>query len=111
MQDDRNLHILSRLEGTLQLGLDAAQSCIGLAPVFINGVLVITSELASVLMLDACPTCDQVMGSTPMGLPHSFMDIMKYFLRSFSPFLLIQERQLSNSGERMCSILVNRLED
>ena len=35
--------------------------------------------------------------------------IMKYCLRSFSP--LIQEGQLSVSGERMCSILVNRLED
>ena len=52
---------------------------------------------------------------------------MKYYLRSFSPheilsmvilfstvilsLLLIQEGQLSVSGERMCTILVNRLED
>ena len=28
---------------------------------------------------------------------------MKYFLRSFSPFLLNQEGQLSVSGERMCT--------
>ena len=35
---------------------------------------------------------------------------MKYFLRSFS-LPMIQEGQLSVSGERMCTILVNRLED
>ena len=36
--------------------------------------------------------------------------IMKYFLRSFSRSLpLIQEGQLSVSGERMCTVLVNRL--
>ena len=35
---------------------------------------------------------------------------MKYFLRSFS-LPLIQERQLSASGERMYTILVNRLDD
>ena len=35
---------------------------------------------------------------------------MKYFLRSFS-LPLIQEGQLSVSGEIMCTILVNRLED
>ena len=36
--------------------------------------------------------------------------IMKYFLRSFSPFK-IQEGQLSVSDERMCTIVVNCLED
>ena len=38
--------------------------------------------------------------------------IMKYFLYTvILSFLLIQEGQLSVSGERMCTILVNRLED
>ena len=37
--------------------------------------------------------------------------IMKYFLGSFFTLPLIQEGQLSVSGERMCTILVNRLED
>ena len=59
------------------------------------------------------PTGDQeVAGSTPAEVDNilSWRLIMKYFLRSFSP-LLIQEGQLSVSGERMCTILVNRLED
>ena len=63
--------------------------------------------------LDACPTGDQeVAGSTPTGLATFFHGdlIMKYFLRSFSP-PLIQEGQLSVPGERMCTILVNCLED
>ena len=61
-----------------------------------------------------CPTIDQeVAGSTPaeVGNILSWRLIMKYFLRSFSPFLLIQEGQLSVSGKRMCTIPVNRLED
>ena len=37
--------------------------------------------------------------------------IMKYFLWSFSSVPLIQEGQLSASGERMRTILVNRSED
>ena len=59
------------------------------------------------------PTGDQeVAGSTPaeVGNILSWRLIMKYFLVIF--FLpLIQEGQLSVSGERMCTILVNRLED
>ena len=53
------------------------------------------------------PTGDQeVAGSTPaeVGNILSWRLIMKYFP-------LIQEGQLSVSGERMCTILVNRLED
>ena len=66
--------------------------------------------------LDARRTGDQeVMGSTPskVGNILSWRLTMKYFLQSFSPFHfpLIQEGQLSVSGERMCTILVNRLED
>ena len=78
------------------------------------------------------PTGDQeVAGSTPaeVGNILSWRLIMKYFLLSLSPqhsfveidheifssvilsFPLIQEGQLSVSGERMCTILVNRLED
>ena len=55
----------------------------------------------------------EVAGSTPaeVGNILSWRLIMKYFLPSFSPFVLIQEEQLSVSGERMCTILVNRLED
>ena len=46
------------------------------------------------------------------GRQHSFVEklIMKYFLVILS-LPLIQEGQLSVSGERMCTILVNCLED
>ena len=51
--------------------------------------------------VDAHSTGDQeVTGSTPAGVGNIL-----------SRRLLIQEGQLSVSGERMCTILVNRLED
>ena len=58
------------------------------------------------------PTGDQeVAGSTPteVGNILSWRLIMKYIVILSLP--LIQEGQLSVSGERMCTILVNRLED
>ena len=66
---------------------------------------------ASMPQLDACPTGDQeVADSTPTRSTTFFHKdwIMKYFL---CHSLLIQEEQLSVWGERMCTILVNRLED
>ena len=43
---------------------------------------------------------------------HSFMEIDHEIFSTVILFLpLIQEGQLSVSGERMCTILVNRLED
>ena len=64
--------------------------------------------------LDARPTSDQeVAGSTPAGLVGNILSwrmILKYFLRSFFSLLLVQEGQLSISGERMCAILFNRLD-
>ena len=44
------------------------------------------------------------------GRQHSFVE-MKIFSTVILSLPLIQEGQLSVSGERMCSILVNRLED
>ena len=63
--------------------------------------------------LDACPTRDQeVVGLTPLGRQNSFMEIdHEIFSTVILSLLLIQEGQLSVSGERMCTILVNRLED
>ena len=65
--------------------------------------------------LDASPIGDQeVEDSTRTGSATFFRGdlIMKYFLWSFDlSFPLIQEGQLSASGERMCDLLVNRLED
>ena len=60
------------------------------------------------------PTGDQeVAGSTPRrGRQHSFVQIDHgIFSTVILSFPLIQEGQLSVSGETMCTILVNRLED
>ena len=54
----------------------------------------------------------QVAGSTPAGRQHSFMEIdHEIFCMVIFSIPLIQEGQLSVSGERMCIILVNHLED
>ena len=46
------------------------------------------------------------------GWQHSFVEIdREIFSMVLLSFQLIQEGQLSVSGERMCTILVNRLED
>ena len=46
------------------------------------------------------------------GRQHSFVDIdREIFSIVILPLLLIQEGQLSVSGERMCTMLVNCLED
>ena len=59
--------------------------------------------------LDARPTGDhEVMGSTPTEVSNIDHEIFSMVILSL---LLIQEGQLSVSGERMCTILVNRLED
>ena len=64
--------------------------------------------------LDVRPTGDQeVVGSTSARSTTFFCgdSIMKYFLRVILSLPLIQEGQFSGSGERMCTILVNCLED
>ena len=74
-----------------------------------------TGGSASVAQLDARPTEDQEMrrpGFDPRWIGNilSWRLIMKYFL-VFLSLPLIHEGQLSVSGERMCTIQVNRLED
>ena len=61
--------------------------------------------------LGARPTGDQtVAGSSSPGRQHSFVQTdHEIFSKVVLP--LIQEGHLSVSGERMCTILVNRLED
>ena len=67
---------------------------------------------ASVAQLDARPTGDQEAAGRPRrGRRHSFMEIDHEI---FSTVILPSAdsgRQLSVSGEIMCTILVNRLED
>ena len=55
----------------------------------------------------------EVEGSTPRrGRQHSFVEIdHEIFSMVILSLPLIQEWQFSVSGERMCTILVNRLED
>ena len=62
--------------------------------------------------LEACLTRNQeVAGSTPPGRQHSFVEIdQEMFSTVFLPLLLVQKGQLSVSGERMCTLLVNRIE-
>ena len=63
--------------------------------------------------LDAHSTGDQeVAGSTPACWQHSIMEIdHEIFSVVILSLPLIQEGQLSVSGERVCTILVNHLED
>ena len=72
-----------------------------------------TTTLASVAQLDARPTGDQeVAGLTPAEIGTSFVKIdHEIFSTVILSLTLIQEGQLSVSGERMCTILVNRLQD
>ena len=62
--------------------------------------------------MDAHPTGDQeVADSTPAGRQHSFIEIDHEIFSTVILFrLLIQEGQLSVSGERMCTMLVNPLD-
>ena len=68
---------------------------------------------ASVDHLDAHPTGDQeVAGLTPARSQHSFIEIdHEIFSAVILSLPLIQEGRLSVSGKRMCTILVNSLED
>ena len=67
-----------------------------------------------VYLLASRLTGDQeVAGSTSAGSATFFCGdlIKKYFSTVILSLLLIHEGQLSVSGERMCTLLVNRLED
>ena len=75
---------------------------------------VLTQQPASVAQLDA-PSDWRPGGrgfNPRWGRQHSFMEIdHEIFSTVILSLPLIQEGQLSVSGERMCTILVNRLED
>ena len=68
---------------------------------------------ASVAQLDKHPTGDPTRPPPlPRGRQHSFVEIdHEIFSTVILTLPLIQEGQLSVSGERMCTIQVNRLED
>ena len=68
---------------------------------------------ASVAQLDVPSDWRPGRGFNPhRGRQHSFVEIdREIFSTVILSLLLIQEGQLSVSGERLCTILVNRLED
>ena len=69
---------------------------------------------ASVAQLDKRPTGDQeVVGSTPAGVGNilSWRFDHEIFSVVIHSLPLLQEGQLLVSGERMCTVLVNHLED
>ena len=77
---------------------------------------VLICEPASVAQLDAPSDSDWRPGGRGFnprrGRQHSFLMIdHEIFSTVILSLPLIQEGQLSVSGERMCTILVNRLED
>ena len=82
-----------------------------MAVVFVR-TLFILSILSLLLSWMRVGNGDQeVVGSTPAGSEHSFMMNHEIFSMVILSLRLIQDGQLSVSGERMCTILVNRLED
>ena len=74
----------------------------------------LTNDMASVAHLDA-PSKWRPGGhgfNLNRGQQHSFVEIdCEIFATVILSLPLIQEGQLSVSGKRMCTILVNRLED
>ena len=88
--------------------------CINIkAAVNIKATVFNTSKPASVAQLDARPTGDQeVTVSNPAEDGNILVEIdHEIFSTVILSLPLIQEGQSSVSGERMCTILVNRLED
>ena len=71
-------------------------------------------QLAWVAQLNVCLTVEQAFaGSTPLvSRQHSFVEIdHEIFSTVILSILQIQERQLSVSGKRMCTILINSLKN
>ena len=66
--------------------------------------------LVSVAQLDARPTGDQENAGSTIARPqHSFVEIKnEIFSAVIHSFPRIQTGQLSVSGKRMCTVLVNR---
>ena len=87
---------------------------VGFLTLILIGCIITTWVLASVAQLDA-PSDWRPGGrrfNPRRGRQHSFVEIdHETFSTVILSLPLIQEGQLSVSGERMCIILVNRLED
>ena len=103
--------------GEIRKNLDILSYVVELGPV-VQSIVSLTSLLVvkmfSVAQLDAPSDWrPEGLGFKPRrGRQHSFVEIdHEIFSRVFLSLPLIQEGQLSVSGKRMCTILVNRVED
>ena len=107
-------HIMNSLEPDWT-GQDSAHATRYFYAIFLLGfVFLFSISVASVAQLDA-PSNWRPGGrgfNPRRGRQHSFVEIdHEIFSTVILSLPLIQEGQLSVSGERMCTILVNRLED
>ena len=82
-------------------------------PKVILAVNICLDKPTLVAQLDVCPSGDQeVQVQPPLGQQHSLVEIgHEIFSMVILSLLLIQDRQLSVSVEKMCTILLNPLED
>ena len=79
---------------------------------FIHHLVKIIIIAGLVAHLDARPPTNQdVAGTTPAGSATFFRVDHEMFSSVILSHLLTRKEQLSVSGKRMCTILVNRLED
>ena len=77
-----------------------------------NIALAVLSVTAGLGGSVGCAVQLEIRRSRVQGRQHSFVEIDREIFSTVILYLpLIQEGQLSVSGERMCTILVNRLED
>ena len=65
-------------------------------------------HITSVAQLDVCPTGQKVAGSTPRQVSNIFSVEIDHEIFSR---VILPTAELSNSGERMCTKMVNCLED
>ena len=101
------------LNGCFQFGIGTGPLSVILASYEVESQYSHPNRPASVAQLDALSDWRPGRGFNPrQGRQHSFVEIDREIFFTVIPSLpLIQERQLSVSGERMCTILVNCLED
>ena len=77
-----------------------------------KGITDSSAESASVAQLGACPTGDQEVAGSTAGLAIYISGACSWNIFYGHPLpSLIQKGRLSGSGERMCTIFVNSLED
>ena len=140
-QDDLNLHILYMLEGTFSLEIltpsllpsrwdtwnpksiprkiqgPVVKSIVSLTSwLRVISLTVLADSIYNIMIFLKATQIfsgQEAAGSTPaeVGNILSWRLIMKYFLRSFSPFRWFKKGNCQFLAKECCTILVNRLED